>query len=175
MPPAVHVIGTGHHYQFGAGVKFGQVECSSADAHAFAEYLLQLAKTTRARLIAEELNFQALHEVGASISVPQQVAALLCISHLFCEPDREERASLGIMDENTVRALAFMEHLPEPVIQARLQDHWRRREEEWHKRIAQAALSPVLFVCGSNHSNTFSELLRTHGVEVTVEQGNWEA
>ncbi len=175
MPLSVHVVGTGHHFQFGSGVKFGRDECTLEQAQAFSAYLLGLAETIGAKLVAEELNLQALQEVGASISVPQQVAAFLRIAHLFCEPNREERASLGIMEENALRALGFIENQSEGNIQARLRDHWRRREVEWYKRIADATLSPALFICGSNHSSTFSDLLRANGIEVTVQHSNWEA
>ena len=174
MKTALHLIGTGHHLQFGAGARFGGYACSAEDEKAFATFLAEAAQRSSAIAIAEELNRQALIEVGCQTSVAERVSSALGIAHLFCEPDRSERAALGIMDENDVRASLVFKKFNEEQVQAKISDHVRLREEEWLRRVAELGTGPILFVCGANHVDTFTALLDLHGLQVTIVCRDWE-
>ena len=177
MNVEVHIIGTGHHYQFGAGATFGSSSCSHDDAIAFQSFLVLSARAVNAMAICEELSREALKEVGAKVSVPETVAANLGLPHLLCDPDRAERRTLGIMDDNQVRAEALFE-TPKPTeaeIQVRISQHYQRREAEWHGRIIGSENTPILFICGSNHVDSFSALLQAKGVQVNVLCQDWTA
>lgn len=173
--PMLHIIGTGHHYQFGSSVRFGNYRCSAEDQNAFARLLRDLATSCVADVLAEELNPQALEEVGKTTSVMQLVAAELAIPHLFCEPDRTERAKLGIRDENEIRVSSFPNDLHESVVQSLLAESWRRREQEWLRRLVGARSKNVVFVCGSEHISTFVAFAQQQGVQCKVVDDSWEA
>jgi len=169
------IVGTDHNYQFGAGVRYGEDHCSEADQAAFAHMLRDLATTLAAEVLAEELNGQALEEVGRTKSVMQLVAAEGAIPHLFCEPDRQERRILGIRVDNEIRISAFPKVLDEHTVQALVSESWRRRELEWLRRLDTVRSKNVLFVCGAQHISTFASLAREHGFECKVVHAAWEA
>lgn len=171
----LYIIGTSHHYQFGAGVRFGRSYCTEADQSALAEMLRDLAVSFSAEVLAEELNQRALTEVEKTASVMQSVAAELAIPHLFCEPDRAERVNLGIRDENEIRISAFPDKLDEAVVQRLVVESWRRREKEWLRRLVVAKTKNVVFVCGADHIETFVPLAQEQGFECKVLHANWEA
>lgn len=149
--------------------------CSSEDHAAFAQVLKELALSFDVGAIAEELNQQALEEVGSQVSVPQLVAAELQLPHLFCEPNRAERASMGIRAENEIRLSRFPDTLDEPTIKRLVAESWRLREDEWLRRLRELTADRVLFVCGADHIATFVPLARNGGVLVNVAHEDWQA
>jgi len=170
----LYVIGTGHHYQFGTGVRFGEGHCTEADQTAFAEMLRNLTTKLAIQVLAEELNGQALEEVGKTTSVLQLVAAERAVPHLFCEPDRRERGPLGIRGENEIRISSFPNRLDEEAVQTLVAESWRRRELEWLRRLDAVRSKNVLFVCGARHISTFVQLALDKGFGCTVVHAAWE-
>lgn len=168
------VVGTGHHYQFGAGVHFGDDCCTEECEVAFTKMLRELTVAHGIRLLAEELNQQALEEVDKNTSVVQAIAAELSIPHLFCDPDRQERYDLGIKTENDIRISAFPKTLPEDVVQTLCAESWRRRELEWLRRLDAVKSKVVLFVCGANHVPTFVPMALAQGIAIKVAHTAWE-
>jgi hypothetical protein len=175
MNRQLHIVGTGHHYQFGAGISFGGFSCSAKDHIVFAKMLRKLATSVAAETIAEEANEQALRDVGSRASVPQLVAHKLKIFHLFCDPDRTERQLLGIHEENMIRVSAFPEMLNEATVQQLSAQSWRRREEEWLRRLNNIKATRIIFICGAEHIATFPALAVQRGFQVVVEHATWEA
>jgi hypothetical protein len=174
----VHIIGTGHHYQFGAGATFGSSSCSHEDAVAFQSFLISSAGAVNATAICEELSREALKAVDATVSVPETVAANLGLPHLFCDPDRAERRTLGIMDDNQVRVQAEFFERPKPTeaeIQERILQHYQLRESEWHRRIIDSGNTKILFICGSNHVDSFLALLQSNGIRGSLLCTDWIA
>lgn len=107
MKPELHIVGTVHHLQFGAGNHSGGYRRSASDQEAFIAMLSALAAAVSADVIAKELSVKALHEAGAEVSVPSLVAAALGLPHLFCAPDRSERAALQIHEDAAIRVSNF--------------------------------------------------------------------
>jgi hypothetical protein len=178
MKVEVHIIGTSHSYQFGAGSTFGAQTCSQDAADAFNSFLVSAARSVYATIISEELSREALIDVGATVSVPEVVATNLGLLHLFCDPDRSERRALDILNDNDVRVRAELFDRPKPTeaeIEMRISQHYRKREAEWYRRIIEARNTPILFICGSNHVDSFYGLLRSKGVQVSVVCQDWSA
>ena len=171
----LYIVGTGHHYQFGTGARFGQDCCTEPDERAFAQMLRDLIATVGGEVLAEELNQQALEEVGKTISVMQRIATEASAPHIFCEPDRAERVKLGIKDENEIRISAFPRSLDEALVQSLAADSWRRREQEWLLRLDAVKSKNVILVCGANHIATFVPLAQEQGFDCKVMHVNWEA
>ena len=175
MKPLLYVVGTSHHYQFGAGIRFGEYTCSTDDQVAFSQMLRSLAVSKSVEVIAEELNEQALQEVGSKISIPKLLAQELRLQHIFCEPNRVERTNMGIFDENEIRISVFPNTLDEVAVQKLVKESWERREEEWIHRLSGIVASRLIFVCGSNHIVTFVPLVAERGFQPIVVHENWVA
>jgi hypothetical protein len=171
----LYIIGTSHHYQFGAGVRFGQDECTVADQSAFTEMLYDVIASFGGEVLAEEANQQAIEEVGKKTSVVQQVATQKAVPRMFCEPDRAERVTLGIRNENQIRIAAYPGELEEAEVQKQVADSWRLREQEWLRRLEDVKSKIVVFVCGANHVLTFVPLAEEQGFVCKVVHADWQA
>jgi hypothetical protein len=163
--PEVFIVGTSHTFQLG---KDGQ------KAREFRRVLIDAAKSNVCLLIAEELNPQALAEAEVPTSVPQDVATELGLEHVFCDPNRDERASLGIVQETDIQAKYMFKTTDEEVIQTEIDISLRAREEYWVERLKHHSLWPLLFVCGANHVRSLCDLLQVNGIVATVVESDWE-
>jgi hypothetical protein len=62
----------------------------------FENYLLDAAWKYGATIIAEELNEAFLGGIEGGGSIAKAVAEKLGVDHIFCDPDKKERATHGI-------------------------------------------------------------------------------
>lgn len=162
------LIGTSHSYQ---------VRDSEADLNAleqFQQLLLGLCSQHKVRAIGEEMNEEALAESGAVGSVAQEVAIHLNIQHQFSDPSLRMRDKLGIRQENNIRAFGFIEKKTEAQMQAELNRSHSMRELYWLERLNSLNLSPVIFICGADHTKRFSALVRNCGIDVIVAFSDWK-
>ena len=175
MNPFLYLIGTDHVYQFGAGAKFGRTVCKPSQEEAFRILLMDACENYGVAAIAEELNEQALLEVGKEVSVPRAVASSLRLPHRYCEPNRDERLQLGISDENTVTAFGQLSGKTNTEIEHLILVEWQKREQLWLEHVRELGAWPVLFICGSSHVPSFTELLRSETVACHVVASDWVA
>lgn len=171
----VFLIGTSHTFQYGVGARWGKVPCTPSQEHAFRELIRAAAISRGVRAIAEELNREGLAEVGKSVSVLESLAEELGLSHLFCEPNRSERAELGIEQENDIRISVFLTGGSDSEVESRIHDQFRKRETAWLQKLTELGNWPVLYVCGANHVSSFSALLAEAGVVCEVLHADWQA
>ena len=59
------------------------------------------------------MNEDGLAEANKIESVPQIIAGILGLPHVFCELNRRERVALGIRQENDIRIAAFFDEKSE--------------------------------------------------------------
>jgi hypothetical protein len=166
--PMVIIVGTSHSIQIGLdGVNV------AADEE-FKLFLEKLCKARKIRAIAEEMNTEALAERNCATSIPARLAESLQIQHRFCDPCRTERTTLGIFQENDIRAQAFLSGWPETEISTRILAEHTKRERYWLNQLRSLNRWPVLFVCGANHVCSFHALLGQEDVTACVETEDWE-
>ena len=91
----------------------------------------------------------------------RRLAHSLSAPHLDCDAGWAERHELGIADEP-----------PEGSDEQRCQ--WDIREGVWRDRLVDFDQWPLLFVCGSKHSERFRDLLTRAGIEAIVYVACWE-
>lgn len=118
------------------------------DLREFAHYLEDQARCAGADVIAEELSEESLARSQARASVAREVASLLEVRHLFCDPDSAQRQQLSI--------------------EADVQ-----REQYWLQEIEQARGTVTLFICGDNHVDSFEQRCKSTGLETKVLSRNW--
>lgn len=163
------VIGTSHSYQ---------VRDRKADMNAlgqFKQLLFSLCSQYTVNAIGEEMNEEALEESGAVGSVAHAVAIHLNLQHQFSDPPLRVRQELGIRQENNIRAFGFIENKTEAQMQAEINNSHAIREQYWLDRLKSLKLSPLLFICGADHSETFSALVRNSGIAVIIPFSDWKA
>ena len=174
MKRHLFLIGTCHCYQYGAGASWGKSRCTSPQESAFRQFVRSSVLRLNAKVIAEELNAEFVLEVGKSASVLQVLAAEIPLPHLYCDPNRSERATLGIRDENSIRNTAIIDGEPEFEVQRLLQEQFLVRETEWLRRLEGSGVWPVLFVCGTDHVPSFAALLTESAVSCEIVHANWQ-
>lgn len=136
-------------------------------------FLERLCREFKVCAVAEEMSEEALGEKNCAASIPMQVAHALRLSHRFCDPNRTERASLGICQENDIRISAFPSTLPESEVATRLAESHAKRERYWLEQLRGLNLWPVLFVCGADHVASFCQLLKQEGIAAHVAAEDW--
>ena len=169
----VYLVGTNHANQL-TGYKDGAAE-------KFRLYLAHICNAETIDLLAEELNEEAIvlwQRKGAQDSTARLLATAHEIPHLFCDPNAHERRALGIPSYEELR-IKFgygraRTHEQEANLAREERKFWPIREECWRKKVA--AISPLrcLFVVGSDHVESFAELLSGHGVVVEIKTRRWE-
>jgi len=164
--PTVVLVGTSHTLQLGLG--------TPASADRLAVFLSETSRTHNVRHIAEEMNADALAEKDVFRSIPMVVAKKLGLSHCFCDPTPDERKRLGIVQENDVRAGFLFKTAPPEEIEARVRAEYDKRENVWFARLRDYDQWPALFVCGSNHVQTFGQVLAANGIIVSVAAEDWD-
>jgi hypothetical protein len=174
-PKNLYIIGTSHHYQFGAGAGFGDEYCSRTDENAFIEMLSNVVRKTNSNAIAEELNPQAVIDIPSSTPIIKNLTKQLGISHSYCDPDRNQRFELEIKDENEIRISLDLLSGHDTKIQELVNESYQRREDEWLKRLCKISASDIIFVCGANHINTFTPKAIKAGFLAKVVYDCWQA
>lgn len=138
------LIGTSHIFQ--KGLQDAPEGCYID----FREMVQQAVRDRSVQTLSEEMSVEAL---GNTISLCKKIASELDIFHIFCDPNDDERLSLGLPAKDDSST-------------------WSGREEEWLSRLKLASF-PVLFICGANHVDSFQKKCRNQGITVTVLESDW--
>lgn len=165
----VIVVGTSHSIQMATD------EGNAETREEFMAFLESLCRTHEVRAVAEEMNAEALAERGCSTSIPMRLAQSLGVNHRFCDPDRSERARLGMFQENDVRAQGFLSTWSEAEISSRILAEHIKRERYWLDQIRGLNQWPLLFVCGANHVASFCDLLAREGLAASIGAADWSS
>jgi len=164
--PKLVLIGTSHKYQ----------TCGDDDEaiEQFRELLISLCFKHRATAIAEEMNQVALTERGASETLACVVAAELKLEHQLSDPLPDLRQQLGIRGENDIRLEEVLSDWTPERIESEIRRSHEIREQYWLSQLRILDSWPLVFVCGANHAEGFTNLLRNNGFEVIVHFADWE-
>ena len=163
----VVLLGTSHMYQT------AKERCPPQHAQDFRCFLSEACRRYDIRTVAEEMNAEALAEVSRNESIPHQVASELSLTHLFCDPDRGERKHLGLLQENEVKAQAFLNRISDDETARRIHDEYVKRERFWLERLRTVNKWPVLFICGAEHVMSFESILEADGFSVRRIADDW--
>ncbi len=149
----IHIIGTAHtKTQFWSdAIRRGEsLDTCAAIVECFESYLRDAAISLNAKAIAEENSKHRVDQMEGGSSVAKKVADELGLLHAYCDPDPEERRSLGIQ---------------------RPED----REPIWMDRIQPFSPNEtsIIFVCGGDHSITFRSLIERGGLHARIHCQDW--
>jgi hypothetical protein len=143
----------------------------------FKNYLSNLCDTESIDLLAEELSAEALDLWKATGSVVQQLATERLITHIFCDPNSDQRHELGIPNDDELKSkLGYGRCLkPGQLEQFEIEERrfWSIREEFWLNRVLAITANKCLFVLGSDHVDSFSMLLSSRGFSTEIKIHKW--
>lgn len=153
----IYLIGTRHDLQYtGARGRGNDIEEDEQTRKRFKAYLREKALELEPSLIGEEFSQYVLNKKKAQSTV-KPVAASLGIKHRFCDPHPDTMVKLGIPH-------SCLEDLsPEEK-----QINFRFREEYWLEEIRDRLGSTIIFICGTEHVESFGCLLNSEGIETAV-------
>ncbi len=170
MMKTIVLIGTSHTYQR------ADKQCPPGGPQAFQRFLAEACFQYGIQTVAEEMNEQALEEVARKESIPQQVANDLSLKHRFCDPNRAQRAHLGIQTDNQIEVDRFCDPtISQDEVARRKRESLMRRELYWLDRLRTVPESewPILFICGADHVKSFPTILEERGVIVEHIADDW--
>lgn len=168
MTSNILVLGTDHRFQTKSS------EFSNGDHEAFDKFVRKLVVRHGVLAIAEELSPQALSEAGVEHSVPEHIARSLGKVHRYCDPDKGERRALGIRNEADIRGLELpRRQLSEVEVQEKVGLSHRLRGEFWLRELLNLNIWPTIFVCGANHTESFTNVLSSGGLSSEIVARDW--
>jgi hypothetical protein len=179
----IYIIGTIHSVQVWSDAKRHNTsfDASKEMMMAFENYLEETAKSLNANMIAEEACEEWIlkHGQGAS-SVAKDVAIRSGIGHLFCDPDSQERRSIGLkvgpeLTEYVRKVAADTGRQFDEVYREEREKGFAPREAIWIERLYNHEPNnrTLIFVCGADHVETFRSALDARQIMAEVYCRDW--
>lgn len=169
----IYLVGVNH------GVQFENKTSDRDIINVFEDYLRNACAKYKIDCIAEEMSIESLRKWEATRYVCKSIADELSIKHTFCDPDSNERKKKGIKLEKELREdLGYGQILSDSQVERldeALKTQWPLREQFWLEKILEAKAERTLFVVGSSHIDSFSELLRQKCIGFVILERKWEA
>jgi hypothetical protein len=167
-----YLVGTNHSNQLLLDCTDGNDMCLE-----FKNYLSNLCDTESIDLLAEELSTEALGKWKAKGSVVEQLATERQITHIFCDPNSDQRRELGIPNYEELKSKLgygrFLKPGQQTQVEVEERSYWPIREEFWLNRVFAITANKCLFVLGSSHVDSFSMLLSNRGFSIEIKNLNW--
>ena len=167
MNKAVVLVGTSHAYQRGGE------SCSPSELIAFQDFIYSLCQKWQIELVTEEMSQGALEERGLTDSTVKQVVSSNSIRHKYIDPDREQRKGLGITENSDIKVQGVFQEWSDAEIERRIGVEYKKRESLWLWSLLLIDQWPSLFVCGSEHVDSFSKLLQNSQIVVHIGASDW--
>ncbi len=140
----------------------------------FHSYIHTLCDLYKIRTIAEEMSLDVMKEKGFSSSGVQQLCTENGLYHQYSDPSREDRKKLNILQEADISAKGFINDWTPKQVDSEILVSYQIRENIWLSRINEFDVWPLLFICGANHFDSFSNLLSENRFEVVKADQDWE-
>ncbi len=183
---AVYLVGTRHGLQVRKPPGKLRDDASDAAIDEFECYIENTVKNLEIKAVAEEMSEDALRGCGeGSVSVAASLCKRFKIRHEFCDPDREQRKTLNHrerlnhvgFDQQAYQAMADRAFVNSHGRSHYTANELYERELFWLEKIKQLLpICPlILFICGSEHSETFENILACSVIGVHVLAKDWAA
>jgi hypothetical protein len=137
---AAYLIGVNHRIQY-TDSTCGPELCE--DIRKFEDYLVGEATQLDVDFLAEEFSEEVLRMNSASACTVRNAALRSQKRHLFCDPDKAERAAANITN-------------------------FEQREEFWLACLERVKAERLLMICGDDHVESFKIHLEAAGFTVSI-------
>ncbi|MBY0238544.1 MAG: hypothetical protein K2X55_04445 [Burkholderiaceae bacterium] len=163
----VILLGTSHPLQCGT--------CGGVAAESFNTVLTAICKNYGVLAIAEEIDSVGLRKHSVTETIGAQVCRYLQIQSAYCDASWEDRVELrkSFPAFEPIDTTLSAQQLAECELE--FEDRYMppARERFWLAKILQLESWPLLFICGSDHFDTFGALLRENGIQVINGPADW--
>lgn len=183
MERIVYLLGTSHACQGGYEIK-NEEAVSKNDLIEFSKFLCETCRAYGIKAICEEMHPENLDDKHKGISIPMHVASFLeNVKHKYCDPSQEQKKVLGIRESGSFTQTKKLPKILQPEDLKNLTQEeadeleWQedlKREPYWLCQIQDLNTWPTIFICGSSHVPTFSNLLKTATFTVHTVDEKWE-
>ena len=159
----IYILGVNEHRYQAINPSNNPSECE------FRDYVLKHVQAKKIRHLAEEMNDEFLkNQNGAQESVCRKLAKTLGIDHSMCEPNTSEREQIGYIDKSWDEFMQEDQTGSSGKVNAAYaafhKKQWHIRENFWFDKLQPHLTENVLFICGAQHPNRFSKLLKRKGI-----------
>ena len=170
----LYLIATNHANQM--------IGCKDGRPDIFLEYIKSYCiEHNDINLIAEELSIEALEvwkSKGITASVCKELSEKLKISHIFCDPNSDERKQMGIESDSEIlkklRLKKYPYHKEQEILNLESAKNHPKREKFWLDKIVSQHFKSCLFVFGKSHHESFSLLLRERNISFKTINHDWK-
>jgi hypothetical protein len=164
---ALFLLGTSH-----------PIQCGITGVHKAASFeaeLRRICTEVGIRRIAEEMNDAGLKRHGVSSTVGQRISEEDGLLHHNVDLSLEDRAAVSL-DDGVMLEIAFGGYGVDPErFRDALEVLWSDvRERAWIGRLLSRKEWPVLFICGSDHSESLEGLWTSLGLPATIVHRDYE-
>ncbi len=169
MDRVVYILGTCHAYQR------NDDKCEPSAIEEFRQYLKFVCQLHGIKAIGEEMSISALEENNRTQSVPAKFAQDFDnLPHKYCDPERNIQELMGISPPHVIKYLANRNKCSKEETQKQEWNENLKREPCWLCQIQDLNIFPLLFICGSDHVESFSKLLSAASFIVHIAHNKWE-
>jgi hypothetical protein len=179
----VFIIGVDHRFQHNGDNKDINNDLRLLKDE-FYNYLIGKVNILNIKLIAEEYNDEVLNQkkkwFGATDSLGRLAALSMRIDHIFCDPNSEERRELGIPSGREIKINLFgtnrepRNNYEKKLIEEEKKKYWHIREKYWLEKIRNKMQEPIIFICGTHHSERFKSLIANNSYKAKIITRDWE-
>lgn len=161
----VLIIGANHKYQHASDL-YERVEKTAL--FAFEKMISNACAENNIIAIGEEFSKEDLKK-DSTDSFVKNVSDKLGKLHKYCNPTSEEEMAIGYK-----QCLYQMGGESSEEFDKRDWENEKLREIIWLKNIENLNSFPMLFVCGSMHVQSFSDLLKKNGIKSDILFESWD-
>jgi len=119
------------------------------------------------------MNVDALRLAKVEKSTVLEIAEELCLPHAYCDPDENERKSNDILGQQELEWHQWFNDLSDEEMKILKSEHDHKREKICLKKIKKIFVDPMFFICGIQHLESFSSLLRENGFNFDLIERQW--
>lgn len=127
-------------------------------------------------VVAEELSTEVCEISGVKSSVCYQIAHRMKLTHIYCDPVSSERAKLGVPSQEELANQVHHDLGVTSIIGEESNKYFEQlvakyhgiREKFWMEKLGPHKADNILFICGSDHKDSFAALLTKHGMKVEI-------
>ncbi|HSE34924.1 MAG TPA: hypothetical protein VLB83_02255 [Candidatus Paceibacterota bacterium] len=169
----IFIVGIDHKIQHD-----GRGSASPENRKLFASYISEQVTSLDINILVEEMNEEALQMSFAKNCVVRNVAASFGLPHIFCEPGRQDRKSLGVPSASEIAEKAGVKFYAQGSAEQKLisdeeKKYFSIRENFWLDEIREFLGKTILIVVGAAHTETFPLLLKAENIEYETLSANW--
>lgn len=170
MEGTVFLIGISHQIQ-------SDTSRNNQTTKSFVDYISKKILELNIKILAEEYSEDACIIADVKQSTIQSLAIQYQLLHRYVDPGNIDREKLGIKSNqeilNSIDPSNY-DNLAE-IRDKELKKDFPKREGFWLERLADLTGSNIIFVCGSKHLESFSNLLTSNNIPNSILESRFES